>query len=307
MNRVLLLQLAAGIVATMLVCLIVLLPRLRKAERMQARIADLRGNAPAARRGAEAPWHERAARGVGQAILASGIVKGETLAELQRTVAAAGFRGPRAVTVFIGAKALLMVGLPLLVLMVSVGLSPMLRNFLVAGAAIAGLVLPDMVLRKMRDAHARQVERGLADALDLMVICAEAGLPLEATVERVAIEMAEANRAVAGEFANVGTELRILSDRRQALQNMGERTGLESLRRLGGTLAQTLQYGTPLSQALRTLSTELRHETLMRFEARAARLPALLTLPTIAFILPCIFLIVGGPAVLRVLDIAARP
>jgi tight adherence protein C len=68
-----------------------------------------------------------------------------------------------------------------------------------------------------------------------------------------------------------------------------------------------LQYGTPLSQALRTLATELRHETLMRFEARAARLPALLTMPTIAFILPCIFLIVGGPAVLRVLDIAARP
>jgi tight adherence protein C len=239
--------------------------------------------------------------------MASGIVKGETLAELQRTVVAAGFRGQRAVAVFIGAKVLLMVALPFVMLPLSAGMGPMGRNLLVAGGAVAGLVLPDMALRRMREAHARQVERGLADALDLMVICAEAGLPLEAAVDRVASEMAEANRAVAAEFANVGTELRILSDRRQALQNMGERTGLESLRRLGGTLAQTLQYGTPLSQALRTLAGELRHETLMRFEARAARLPALLTLPTIAFILPCIFFIVGGPAVLRVLDIAARP
>lgn len=306
MNRALLLQAGFGIVAVMLLCVAVLVPRMRRAERLQARLGTLRGLV-ARPRTEEVPLPQRIARAVGQAVLASGIVKGETLAELQRTVVAAGFRGARPVAVFIGAKVMLMVALPVLMLPLSAGMGPMGRNLLVAGAAVAGLVLPDMMLRRMRDAHARQVERGLADALDLMVICAESGLPLEAAVERVATEMVEANRALAAEFANVGTELRILSDRRQALQNMGDRTGLESLRRLGGTLAQTLQYGTPLSQALRTLSTELRHETLMRFEARAARLPALLTLPTIAFILPCIFLIVGGPAVLRVLDIAARP
>jgi tight adherence protein C len=305
-NRVLLLQAGFAIVAAMLLCAAVLVPRMRRAERMQARLTTLRGLVTRARPD-EAPLPQRIARAVGQAVLGSGIVKGETLAELQRTVVAAGFRGSRPVAVFIGAKVMLMVALPVLMLPLSNGFGPMGRNLLVAGAAVAGLVLPDMILRRMKAAHAQQVERGLADALDLMVICAESGLPLEAAVERVATEMVEANRALAAEFANVGTELRILSDRRQALQNMGERTGLESLRRLGGTLAQTLQYGTPLSQALRTLSTELRHETLMRFEARAARLPALLTLPTIAFILPCIFLIVGGPAVLRVLDIASRP
>ncbi|MFN6955836.1 MAG: type II secretion system F family protein [Acetobacteraceae bacterium] len=306
MTRALALQLAMGIVLAMLLAILVLLPRLRRAERLQARIAASRGVVEV-RRPEAAPLPQRIARRIGLAVMASGVVKGETLAELQRTVVAAGFRGQRAVAVFIGAKVLLMVALPFVMLPLSAGMGPMGRNLLVAGGAVAGLVLPDMALRRMREAHARQVERGLADALDLMVICAEAGLPLEAAVDRVASEMAEANRAVAAEFANVGTELRILSDRRQALQNMGERTGLESLRRLGGTLAQTLQYGTPLSQALRTLAGELRHETLMRFEARAARLPALLTLPTIAFILPCIFFIVGGPAVLRVLDIAARP
>lgn len=306
MTRAMLLQAAFGILCVMLVSVALLLPRLRRVERKQARIAALRGLATGPRQD-PVPLPQRAARAVGQAVLASGIVKGETLAELQRTVAAAGFRGPRAVAVFIGAKVMLMGGLPLLALPFTAGFGPMGRNLLVAGAAVAGLVLPDMVLRRMKDAHARQVERGLPDALDLMVICAESGLPLEAAIERVAAEMQDSHRAVAAEFANVGTELRILSDRRQALQNMGNRSGLDSLRRLGGTLAQTMQYGTPLSQALRTLATELRHETLMRFEARAARLPALLTLPTIAFILPCIFLIVGGPAVLRVLDIAARP
>ncbi len=306
MNRVLLLQAGVAVLACAALGLALLLPRMRRAERLQGRIDTLRGIG-ARPQPERAPWPQRLARGVGQAVLGSGLVKGETLTELQRTVVAAGFRGPRAVAVFIGAKVMLMGGLPVVALLLTAGQNPVLRNFLVAGAAVAGLVMPDMVLRRMRAAHAAQVERGLADALDLMVICAEAGLPLEAAVERVATEMQDANRAVSAEFANVATELRILSDRREALQNMGDRTGLDSLRRLGGTLAQTLQYGTPLSQALRTLATELRHETLMRFEARAARLPALLTLPTIAFILPCIFLIVGGPAVLRVLDLAARP
>ncbi len=170
---------------------------------------------------------------------------------------------------------------------------------------MAGLVLPDAALRRMRDRHCARVERGLADALDLMVICAEAGLALEAAVDRVAVEMRGTNAALAAEFALTGTELRVLPDRRRALLNMGERTGLEPLRRLGGTLAQTLQYGTPLAQALRVLAAELRHELLMRFEARAARLPVILTVPTVLFILPCIFLVVGGPAVLRSLDASA--
>jgi tight adherence protein C len=306
MNRALALQSAFALLVALLLCVALLVPRMRRAERLAGRIAALRGLTPQSAP-EEVPLPQRLARAIGQLVLTSGIVKGETLAELHRTVMAAGFRGQKAVAIFIGAKVLLMATLPLALLPLTAGMNPVLRNLLVAGAAVAGLLLPDVALRRMQEGYKRQVERGLPDALDLMVICAEAGLPLEAAMERVATEMAEANRAVAAEFAHVGTDLRILSDRRQALQNMGERTGLESLRRLGGTLAQTLQFGTPLSQALRTLSAELRHEMLMRFEARAARLPALLTLPTIAFILPCIFLIVGGPAVIRVLDIASRP
>ena len=92
-----------------------------------------------------------------------------------------------------------------------------------------------------------------------------------------------------------------MTDRRAAILNMGARTGLESLKRLGATLVQTMQYGTPLSQALRTLSAEMRTEMLTRFEERAARLPVLLTVPMIVFILPTVFAVVGGPAMLRVM------
>jgi tight adherence protein C len=303
-TRALAVQLGIGLVLLSLGVAVTLLPGLERQSRMGERLRGLRrGDAPPV----AAPAGETLAgllRRLGGAVLASGLVGAATLADLQRTVAGAGFRGPRAVSGFVGAKVVLLAALPAAMLPLSSGAPPMLRNLLVAAAAVAGLLAPDFVLRRLRARNRAAVERGLPDALDLMVICAEAGLSLDAAVERVSAEMREANRALSAEFAAAATELRVLSDRRQALLNMGARTGLEALRRLGGTLAQTLQYGTPLTQALRVLAAELRHETLMRFEARAARLPVLLTIPTIVFILPCIFLVVGGPAVLRLLDLA---
>ncbi|MCK8785746.1 type II secretion system F family protein [Roseomonas sp. NAR14] len=246
-------------------------------------------------------------RRIGELVLRSGAVNIATAAELQRTVAAAGFRGTAPVAVFVGAKAALLLLMPLLAWAATQGATASRQAVMLALAAGVGLLAPDLVLRSVRTRHRKAVAKGLPDALDLLVICAEAGLPLEAAVERVAGEMEQASPAIAAELSLTAIELRILSDRRTALVNMGERTGLEALRRLGGTLAQTLQYGTPLSQALRVLAAELRHEALMVFEARAARLPALLTLPTIIFILPCLFLVVGGPAMLRVLDLFGRP
>ena len=103
------------------------------------------------------------------------------------------------------------------------------------------------------------------------------------------------------EFALTADELQIMTDAQLALTHLGERTGVESVRRLATTLVQSAQYGTPLSDALRTLSAEMRTEMLTRFEARAARLPVLLTLPMVLFILPCLFMIVGGPAIIGVI------
>ena len=243
--------------------------------------------------------------GVGEAITKGGLLSAAALEDLQVRLSVAGFRGRSALTAFVGAKLLTLVGLPLLVwLMVGrTGWSPSIRFAVVAGAGVLGLLLPDHVVRTLHKRHLKSVERGLPDALDMLVICSEAGLGLEPAIERVGREIGHAHLDVAEELLNVAREMRVNADRRAALMNMGTRTGLASLRRLGVTLVQTLQYGTPLSQALRTLSSEMRQEALTQFEARAGRLPTLLTVPMIVFILPCLFLIVGGPAIIRVIQL----
>jgi tight adherence protein C len=241
---------------------------------------------------------------LGEVITRGGLLSAKTLGELEATLHAAGFRGRNGLSLFIGAKLLLLTGLPMLawLFLERTGWPPIRVMVAVMVAAIVGLLLPDQVVRVLNKRHLREVDRGLPDALDMMVICSEAGLGLEPAIERVGREIGIAHPAVAEELRNVAREMRVNADRRVALINMGKRTGLISLRRLGVTLVQTLEYGTPLSQALRTLSSEMRQEALNRFETRAAPLPALMTVPMIVFILPCVFLIVAGPAVVHLMQ-----
>ena len=221
---------------------------------------------------------------------------------MRATLFQAGFRGESAFALFLGAKFLLFVGLPLLAyLLVPSDVSSSTRNIIMLAASVIGLMAPEFFVKRLRGTYLKAVENGLADALDLMVICVESGLGLEPAIERVGQEIATAHPQVAIEFELTTKELRVVADRRTAILNLGLRTGLEPLKRLGTTLAQTLQYGTPLGGALRVLSTEMRAETITRFEAKAARLPVMLTVPMILFILPCIFLVVGGPALVQVL------
>jgi tight adherence protein C len=153
----------------------------------------------------------------------------------------------------------------------------------------------------MRKRHLTEVERAVPDALDMLVICADAGLALEAGLARVSQELAMLSPALAMELTQTSRELQIGADMRLAMEALGQRTGLDTLKRLSSTLTQSLQYGTPLTQALRSLSAELRQEALVKFEERAGRLPTLMTIPMILFILPCVFLIVAGPAIINVL------
>lgn len=243
-----------------------------------------------------------AVAGLGTLMSRSGLLPASTLIELENTLVSAGMRQFRALALFIGGKLLLLLLLPLLayLLLHGMAVSPMLRLLGIGGAGIVGLLLPDFIIRRIRARYLKAVGLGLPDALDMLVICSEAGLGLEMALERVASEIELAHPAVAAELKVTSAELRILADRRTALTNMGTRTGLNTLKRLGATLIQTMRYGTPLSQALRTLAAEMRFEMLMRFEAQAARLPVLLTVPMILFILPCIFIVVGGPAGLTV-------
>ncbi len=241
---------------------------------------------------------------IGNSIARSGLLSAKTLGELQRTLASTGLRGPSALGYFIGTKILLMLIMPVLVLEVlhRFEISPMSRNLLVAGAAMIGLLGPDWWVGRRHKKYLQAVLNGLPDALDLMVICAEAGLGFEPAINRVASEIYSAHPAISKEFGQTASELRIVENSAVALGNLGSRTGLEGVKRMTSMLAQTMKYGTPLTDALRVLSAEMRQDMLIRFETQAARLPVLLTIPMILFILPCIFMIVGGPAYIQVMQ-----
>jgi len=282
------------------------LVRLRRQERLRLRLlAARRPNDPALKGPSQQVGGILGIIGaIGSGVARSGLLSQKTMAELTVTLGASGLRGPAALGVFVGAKLLLLVLLPLLTLVVlqRFHLSPLVRNVSVAGAALVGLLGPDWWVRRRHRQHLDAIQVGLPDALDLMVICAEAGLGFEPAINRVAIEIRQAHPAISDEFGKTARELRVVADSRLALDNMGARTGLESVKRMTSMLSQTMRYGTPLGDALRVLSAEMRHEMLMRFETRAARLPVLMTIPMILFILPCIFLIVGGPAVIQVMS-----
>jgi tight adherence protein C len=244
------------------------------------------------------------ARRVGEALRDSAVFSAPDIAELERAAVTAGLDPRRTVPLVIGGKVLLVLACPALAYAAgTLGDFASSTRLMMVGFAIAvGMLGPNWVLGWMRGSHAAALQRGLPDALDLLVVCAEAGLGLESAVDRIALEMQRSNPTVAQEFASLGQELRMSSDRSAALMKMGERTGLENFQRLAGTLAQTLRYGTPLGQALRVLAAEMRDERMMRLEERAARLPVLLTMPMILFILPCLFIILGGPAAIKILN-----
>lgn len=171
---------------------------------------------------------------------------------------------------------------------------------------IAGAYGPDLYVRNAAAKRRKLLLKGLPDTLDLLVICAEAGQTLDAALNRVAREMATACPPIADEFSLTALELGLLPDRRQALDHLNSRTNMASIRGVVNTLLQTERYGTPLAQSLRVLGAEFRHERLMRAETKAAKLPATLTVPMILFIMPSLFVVLIGPAILRVLDLFIR-
>ncbi|MGF1623789.1 MAG: type II secretion system F family protein [Alphaproteobacteria bacterium] len=171
-------------------------------------------------------------------------------------------------------------------------------------AGALGFFGPDLYLVNKSTKRRKELTKALPDGLDLLVICAEAGLHLDSALNRVAEEMAQRSVDLADELALAAVELSFLPDRKMALDNLAMRTNLPAVRGLVNTLVQTEKYGTPLAQSLRVLSAELRHERLMRAEEKAARLPAILTVPMIIFILPPLFIVLLSPAVLQAIDTA---
>lgn len=182
------------------------------------------------------------------------------------------------------------------------GMSSSKKAFYAISFVLAGSYAPDVVVRNFVDRRKAKLRDGLPDALDLLVICAEAGLSMDSAMTRVAREISSAYPELGEEFGLTAIELGFLPERSQALENLALRVDLSGIRGLVGTLQQSEKYGTPLAQSLRVLSTEFRNERLMKAEEKAARLPAILTLPMVVFILPPLFIVLLGPAILRTLD-----
>lgn len=226
---------------------------------------------------------------------------------LSERLAQAGLRSRDAVTVFLFFKVatplLLAAAVFILVYLLQIGdLSPALRLCAVLGGGVLGFFVPDLYVSNLTSKRQVALSKGLPDALDLLVICAESGLALDIALERVANEIGGANPELGEELELTAIELGFLPERRQALLNLNRRTNLAAIRGVVNTLLQTEKYGTPLSQSLRVLANEFRDQRLLRAEEKAARLPATLTVPMIVFILPVLFIVLIGPAIISVMD-----
>ncbi len=171
-----------------------------------------------------------------------------------------------------------------------------------AACLILGYKGPDIFVQNLVNKRTVAIRKGLPDALDLLVICAEAGLTVDAAFGRVARELGRAYPELGDEFSLTAIELAFLTERRKAFENLAYRVDLDSVKGVVTTMIQTERYGTPLASALRVLSAEFRNERMMRAEEKAARLPAIMTIPLILFILPVLFIVILGPAACSISD-----
>ncbi|MFC3214006.1 type II secretion system F family protein [Novosphingobium panipatense] len=178
-----------------------------------------------------------------------------------------------------------------------------LKKFMAfAVAVLVGYKGPDIYIQNLVTKRTDAIRKGLPDALDLLVICAEAGLTVDAAFDRVARELGRAYPELGDEFSLTAIELSFLTERRHAFENLAYRVNLDAVRGVVTTMIQTERYGTPLASSLRVLSAEFRNERMMRAEEKAARLPAIMTVPLILFILPTLFVVILGPAACSIAD-----
>jgi tight adherence protein C len=250
------------------------------------------------------PWY----RQLGSSIAASPIIGIVEQQRLLKLLAAAGIKARGSLANFIAMKvcgATVLAGLAWMTLELGQVFASvvLIRLALLAGGFMFGWRLPDFILGHMIKRRRLRLEAGIPDALDLLVICAESGLSLNQSIEVVSRELHGSHLDVAYEFATTSAEMQVVADIGQALDNLVDRVGLADLRSLVATLKQSLKFGTPLAESLRTIAAEMRATRQARYEERAARLPVLLAIPMMMFILPCLLMIVSTPVVLRIMDV----
>lgn len=228
--------------------------------------------------------------------------KGESL---RHRLTSAGYDGPEAVVVYTLLRLLLSLGLPGLFFgahFTSPGTTTLPKLYAIgAGLALLGLYLPQAWVNHRAARRRQDMLNGLPDALDLMLVCVEAGLGIDAAFQRVGTELALARPALARQLAAVTLELRAGRSREEALRRMGERSGVPEIRSFVMLLAQSERLGTSISQALRAYAAEMRERRRLRAEEKAHRLPVLLALPLVACLLPAMLGVLMLPAAIRVM------
>jgi tight adherence protein C len=223
---------------------------------------------------------------------------------LRNKLAAAGYTAPHAPRVYTLIRLILVVGLPILFLLIMLGMksSPgMFKLYLVLGVgAVLGLYLPSLFIRAKADRRQQEIINGFPDALDLMLVCVEAGLGLEAAFSRVGSEITTSHPLLAEQFGAVVLELRAGRSREDAMRRMADRAGVDEIRAFATLLIQSTKLGTSLAQTLRVYASEMRERRRMRAEEKAHRLPVLISIPLVACMLPVMIGVLMLPAAIRV-------
>jgi tight adherence protein C len=228
--------------------------------------------------------------------------------EARATLIQAGFRGQGPYVAFlffrlIAPIAMFVSGILYTFVIVDFGWPTMVKVAVSLGAAFLGMKLPHIFLKNLTKRRQTSIRRAFPDALDLLLICVESGMSIEVAFRRVSQEIGNQSIPLAEEFTLTTAELSYLQDRRQAYDNLAARTNLDGVKAVCTALVQAERYGTPLGQALRVLAQENRDMRMAEAEKKAAALPPKLTVPMIVFFLPVLFIVILGPAFIRVMEL----
>ena len=229
---------------------------------------------------------------------------GEERAKIANDLSHAGFRKDNSLPYFYAIKSLLALGLPLVAFVVTRWLPEWTTGtvgFAMLFAAFIGVIIPNIVLKKIKENRLKKLRNGFPDALDLLVVCVEAGLGLGAAIDRVARDLEVSHSELAEELLLVNVEMRAGVERPAALRNLAERSGLADIRGLVGLLVQTMRFGTSVADALRVYSEEFRDKRMQKAEEQAAKIGTKLIFPLVTCLFPAFFIVAVGPAVLRMI------
>jgi tight adherence protein C len=177
---------------------------------------------------------------------------------------------------------------------------PIVKLGLAIGAGYIGFYLPNFFIQNLVQKRQESIKNAFPDALDMLLICVQSGMSVEAAFQKVSGEVGTQSLELAEELSLTTAELSYLQDRRQAFENLGKRTGLPGIKAVATALIQAERYGTPVGQALRVMARENRDMRMAEAEKKAAALPPKLTVPMIVFFLPVLFVVILGPAIIQV-------